>query len=91
MPKPRKDILAVRAWRVGGVKWLVDGVPKFTDPDDVGECDPHSQTIRMLRKLRRPMKIRTLCHELAHALGLGEREAGCFEALAGILIEHGVL
>lgn len=67
------------------VSYFVLLVPKFTNEDQVGECDPNTRQIKIKIGLPPSEMVATLLHEIIHALSfeneinLTENQVLCLE------------
>jgi len=89
----RRDILSARILRIGGVTWRVKYVDsKPLAKDEMGECDITGPVLYVRKGMGRAATVRTLAHEMVHALGFDDEAApGFAEAFAGVLLENGLI
>ena len=82
------DLLKLRRINALGTWWKIAYVIRKRDDGWCGDCNSATQTIHIRRGMTDAMTVRTICHELMHAMGMGEQAAGHAEILAGILMEQ---
>ena len=87
-----EKILAKETWRAGGVEWVVTFVERVDEEGSCGACRDATQIIEIRNDMSPEIKIKTLFHELGHAVGdSDEGWSTLFELMTAVLLDNDVL